>query len=508
MKKIFSLKYQFSLYVIILISIMTASIVLFVRFQEKKALTDEMKLRGEALIKTLAGNVQEIFLTVGSSDLISLSSLVDQIKREKGVFDIWIAKKDGSLIIHSKPEIQKKIDEQAIRGKIFSFKDDVFEHAVKSTTDRIMTLVNVKANSYQISQALMVRGKKLGIVGLNLSKQFIDETVGAAVGKLLLIAFGSIVLGILCTYLLVSVVVHPVHRLAEGASIIGQGDLDHKIEIKSKNEIGLLAWEFNKMTDDLKKAQKNLIEKERMEKEIQIARNIQKSLLPKSVPRIKNYSFGALYRSAKEVSGDYYDFIRVDPEHLGIIVADVSGKGVPAAVIMAITRSIIRSYAPGHLSPYEVFTMVNYLVHQNIYKGMYVTAFYGILNINKNNLTFVKAGHNFLVVYRNKSQKCEIVHTKGTALGLPVSDMFKKMLEEKTVDLNKGDIIFQYSDGISEAINEKGELYTNERLYENITKFAHLDAQGLVNKIDESVSEWIGNHPQSDDITMIAIKIE
>ncbi|MDD5067734.1 MAG: PP2C family protein-serine/threonine phosphatase, partial [bacterium] len=333
-------------------------------------------------------------------------------------------------------------------------------------------------------------------------------TVSRVVKQLLTIATGFILLGILATFFLITIIIKPINKLVLGASVIGKGDLDYKINIKDKNEIGDLASAFNKMTDDLKQAQQNLVEKERMEKEIQIARNIQEALLPKGIPQIKGFSFGALYRSAKEVSGDYYDFIRVDPENLGVIVADVSGKGVPAAVIMAITRSIIRSYAPGHLSPYQVFTTVNYLISKNIYKGMFVTAFYGILNIKNNNLKFVKAGHNYLIVYRSEKNICEIVKSKGMSLGMPNPDKFNQTLEEINISLNKGDVMVQYSDGISEAKNEDGELYTNQRLYDNIRQFARLDAQGLVNKINESVSLWVGTAEQSDDISIVAVKVE
>lgn len=508
MKSKFSLKYQFSLYIVILISIIITSIVLFVRAQEKEALTSEMKLRGNALIKTLAGNVGEIFLTVGSSDLISLSAFVDQIKEEKGVFNIWIAKKNGSLIIHSNPDIQRQVDEHLIKRKKYYFKNTIPLKAIENNSPEILTLFNSEFNSYQISKILMIKNRKIGIVGLNLSKKMVDATINSAIRKLLYISIGSILFGIICTFILVSILVKPINKLAVGAGIIGKGNLDYRIEIDSRNEIGELAQSFNKMTQDLKLAQKQMVEKERIEKEIQIARNIQQSLLPKGIPKINKYSFGALYRSAKEVGGDYYDFIKVDPENLGIVVADVSGKGVPAAVIMAITRSILRSFAPGNLSPYDVLKIVHYLLLQNIYKEMFVTAFYGILNIKNNSLKFVKAGHNYLIIYRAEKKECEIIKSKGTALGITKAERFNKILEEVNIKLQKNDIIVQYSDGVNESMNDKGEMYTNERLYENIKKYGELDAQGLVNKIDETVTLWAKNTPQSDDISIVAVKVE
>lgn len=508
MKSKFGLKYQFSLYIVILIWIIIASIVLFVRAHEKQALTQETHLRGAALIKTMAGSVQEILLTVGRSDLISLSALVDQVKEEKGVFDVWIARENGALILHSNPEVQKIIDQSQLSRKGYFFTDEIGKAALEHEGEAPLVLFNPELNSYQITMTLMVRKKRLGVVGLNLSKKLIDETVSGAVNKLLAIASGFIVLALLLTFFLVSVIVRPINSLVEGAGVIGKGNLDHKIPVRSKNEIGTLARAFNKMTGDLKLAQSSLVEKERMEKEIQISRNIQQALLPRGVPVIKGFSFGALYRSAREVSGDYYDFIRVDPEHLGIVVADVSGKGVPASVIMAITRSIIRSCSPGHLSPYEVFKRVNYLISQNIYKGMFVTAFYGILNIREKKLTFVKAGHNYLIVFRSATQECEIVKSKGMSLGMPDAVKFEKSLEEKSVTLNPGDLFVQYSDGISEAKNEEGELFSNQRLYENVRQFARMDAQGLVNRLDESASLWVGNAEQSDDISIVAVKAE
>jgi serine phosphatase RsbU (regulator of sigma subunit)/anti-sigma regulatory factor (Ser/Thr protein kinase)/transposase len=316
------------------------------------------------------------------------------------------------------------------------------------------------------------------------------------------------IVGMLGLYLLSLIVIRPFRKILEGVHAISTGDLSVKIEMDSQDEFGQLANIFNEMTNRIQDSQKGMMEQERMQKEMQVAQEIQHTLLPAEFPQIEGYEVGATYRAAKEVGGDYYDFFWVDPTTLGIVVADVSGKGVPGSMVMTMIRTAMRLEARGNKSASDVLGKVNTHVTSDMKKGMFVTMFYIILDSRNRSINFASAGHNPMILYRGGTKEVYYLKPKGFPVGidLPEDDMFRKNMALQKVSLQKNDILVIYTDGITEAMNAQKEQFGEERLVQVIKDNAHLTAQEFVEKLNEGIAQFTKGAEQNDDITVVAIK--
>lgn len=245
------------------------------------------------------------------------------------------------------------------------------------------------------------------------------------------------------------------------------------------------------------------VEQKMLEHELAIAEELQSNLLPRRIPQIKGFGLGAYYKPSKEVGGDYYDFIEIDGDHLGILVADVSGKGIPGCIVMAETRVLIRSEAQRTLSPAEVMIKVNSFLNKDIKRGMFVTAFYVILNSRKATLTITSAGHNPMVLWRKPTNTCHLVNTGGLALGIDKGPLFERCIKEQRLQLCEGDRFVLYTDGIIEAMNERNELWGQQNFYRAIRDLAERDSNEFINLLIQRVEKHQGNAPQHDDITLV-----
>ncbi len=254
--------------------------------------------------------------------------------------------------------------------------------------------------------------------------------------------------------------------------------------------------------------QQAIVDQERLRKELKIAQEIQQALLPREFPKIEGYEIGATYRTANEVGGDYYDFIWVDPTTLGIVVADVSGKGVPSSMVMTMIRTALRLEARRNRSASNVLIKVNQHVINDMKTGMFVTMFYIILDSFNRSINFASAGHNPMILYRGSTDEVYFLKPKGFPLGidLPDENMFARTLTLQKVDLEKDDMLVIYTDGVTEAMNPENEQFGEERLVQVIKDSARLTPAEFVEKLNGKLAEFIRGAAQSDDITLVAIK--
>ncbi|MHB8162852.1 MAG: SpoIIE family protein phosphatase [Methanoregula sp.] len=241
--------------------------------------------------------------------------------------------------------------------------------------------------------------------------------------------------------------------------------------------------------------------------ELHIAAEIQQSFLPEVIPQITGFDIAAKSVMAKEVGGDFFDvipfeIIPLEKGTLGIIIADVSGKGVPAALFMALSRIVVRVNALWHRDPAKAIFDANNIIAQDSKAGMFVTLFYGILSEKNQALTYVNAGHNPPVVFRSRDGSLEELMPTGIVLGA----VENRKYFSRSIGIGTGDIIVMYTDGITESINTREEMYGEERLYSIIRMHSRLPAQEILMRILESVQEFTGDMPQFDDITLMVIK--
>jgi len=252
---------------------------------------------------------------------------------------------------------------------------------------------------------------------------------------------------------------------------------------------------------------RRITERERMQKELEIARHVQMKLLPKESPRLPGYDVAGICIPATEVGGDYFDFISLGRGKLGIAVGDVSGKGVSAAIYMTLTKGILQSHVGFNDSPVTVLGRVNSLIYRTIEKGIFVSLFYAVLDTTARQLIYSRAGHNPGILLKQDSDDFESLHPPGMALGLDEGELFSSIIEENTVSLTVGDVLVFYTDGITEAMNVREEEYGEERLMKCISDNSHLPSKQMVDQITADVSRFAGAQPQHDDITLVVMRV-
>jgi sigma-B regulation protein RsbU (phosphoserine phosphatase) len=252
---------------------------------------------------------------------------------------------------------------------------------------------------------------------------------------------------------------------------------------------------------------KDIVLQQRNEEQLKIAQEIQLRLIPSDLPRIPGLSIGAEYRAAQEVGGDYFNFYRIDHDHLGIVVLDVAGKGVPGALLMAITGTLLKMATARSNSPAWVLNEVNAALSNEMRKGLYVTATYGVLRLSTLQFTLVSAGHPDIIVVRDRDLSCEKHKPRGAAIGLLRPNRFRTVMEQETIQLDVGDALLLYTDGVIEAMNDRDEQFGEERLCETAKAHSREGARRMAAEIVKAVTTHAGSTPQYDDITVVTLRI-
>jgi len=348
----------------------------------------------------------------------------------------------------------------------------------------------------------------LGWVQIGINERSLEGRIGSAQAELAGVALVILVLGCLLAFVLIGIFVRPIQVLSDNVRAIGEGAMVAEVGGSGNEEIDEIARAFNEITAKFRAAQGNLVEQERLQKEMQVAQEIQQSLLPRKVPDLEGYEIGALYRAAKEVGGDYYDFLQVDERTVGVVVADVSGKGVPGSLVMTMIRTALRMEARGNRSASDVMARMNSFVTEDMKKGMFVTMFYVVLDSVNRIVTYASAGHNPMILYRGGSDSTYFLKPKGIPVGIdaPDAELFKKTISVERLTLRQDDMIVIYTDGITEAMNPSREQFGEGRLLAAIKRYGHLTAEEFAQSLDREIHDFTSGALQNDDITLVAIK--
>jgi len=302
-----------------------------------------------------------------------------------------------------------------------------------------------------------------------------------------------------------------VHELFMGTERVRQGDFTHRITITTKDQLGELAGSFNQMTGSIENLLLTAAEKKRMEEELRIARHIQMSLLPRGPLDMPGLGVTALCVPAREVGGDYYDFFPLGRERLGVLIADVAGKGTSAALYMAELKGLVLSLSQIYHSPRQLLIEANRILSENLDSRSFITMTYAVIDVANGTMTYSRAGHTPLIYLpANGNSGAQVLVPNGMVLGLRIdgaAEMFSKLLEEKQISLHTGDIIVFYTDGITEAMNATSELFGESRLSRIVEEHGHLESGELRERILREIEAFVGSADQHDDMTMILIKI-
>jgi sigma-B regulation protein RsbU (phosphoserine phosphatase) len=304
-----------------------------------------------------------------------------------------------------------------------------------------------------------------------------------------------------------------VHELFMGTERVRLGDFAHRIKIETKDQLGELAGSFNQMTGSIENLLQTAAEKKRLEEELRIARQIQMSLLPRGPLDMPGLGVTALCVPAREVGGDYYDFFRLSHGRLGVLIADVSGKGTSAALYMAELKGLVLSLSQIYDSPRKLLIEANHILAENLDSRSFITMSYAVIDLAAGIMTYARAGHTPLIYLPGAASPrrgAQVLVPNGMVVGLQIDGAaakFDELLEEQQIRLDVGDVIVFYTDGITEAMNSKSDLFGESRLSRIVEEHGHLESGELRERILREIEAFVGSADQHDDMTMVLIKV-
>jgi len=304
-------------------------------------------------------------------------------------------------------------------------------------------------------------------------------------------------------------ITNAVHELFVGTERVQQGDFTHRIRVESQDQLGDLADSFNRMSGSMEHLLHVQREKQRLDDELRIAREIQRSLLPTCAPSIPGLSIADLCEPAREVGGDYYDFFDLGPRRLGVLMADVSGKGTSAALYMSELKGLMLALSHTERSPRQLLRTVNHLLSEHLDNRSFITATYAVIDLDAMTLTYSRAGHTPLIVAADGV--AHVLIPDGMVLGLRIpgaADRFDAILEERCRRLVAGDLIVLYTDGITEAMNPSGDFFGDDALTRLLASATDRDAAAVRERVVRDVRAFVGDAEPHDDMTMVVIKVD
>jgi len=299
-----------------------------------------------------------------------------------------------------------------------------------------------------------------------------------------------------------------VHALSLGTERLRRGDFDHPIRVGSRDQLGELAGSFNHMASGIKDLLRQQAEKERLEEELRIARQIQMSLLPpQGAISLAGLRIAALCIPAAEVGGDYYDLLPLSDSRMGVLVADVSGKGTSAALYMAELKGVVLSLSRIYESPARLLVEANRILSANMDSRSFITMTYAVVDTAAGSMKYARAGHNPIIQLEAHSGATRILAPQGLGLGIDRGLRFEEILEEAEVRLVSGDVFLFFTDGLSEAMNESSELFGEGRLRGIIEQSDRLGSEEIKERILAEIRSFVGGAAQHDDMTLVVLKV-
>ncbi len=339
-------------------------------------------------------------------------------------------------------------------------------------------------------------------------------------GQILLLALGAVgVLFLLIQgvaiamgFVLARSITGAVHELFVGTERVRRGDFTHPVAVTSEDQLGELAASFNAMTASIDDLLAQKAEKERMEQELRIARDIQMSLLPQGPLAIPGLQLEAYCEPAREVGGDYYDVLPLDAHRFAVLIADVAGKGTSAALYMAELKGIVLSLSQSHHSPRQILVDANRIVSRHLDSRSFITMLYGVVDVRAGTFTYARAGHCPLIHVPGAGADREprVLAPGGLVLGLQIDDgqTFERLLEEATIQIGPGDVVLLFTDGLSEAMNAEGDCFGETRLGALVAAQADTPFEGLGRRILDEVRAFAAHTAQQDDMTMVMLRVD
>jgi serine phosphatase RsbU (regulator of sigma subunit) len=341
-------------------------------------------------------------------------------------------------------------------------------------------------------------------VAYHVNYENLDALIRTDAIRIILLAVLAMAIGLILAIFISNRITRPIKKLKKSSEIIATGDFEHRVNIKTHDELEILGNSFNRMAADLDKSTKALVYKERVAKELELAKKIQNGLIPKEIPKLEGLDISAGIVPAEEIGGDVYDFLKRDENNTLFYLGDVTGHGVPSGILGSIANAMFYSHL-NQPNIKEIMVEVNRVLKAKSPPNMFITLCLLNWAEDKKKLSYVNAGHEQIIRFNSSDKSVELLKGGGIALGM-FPDI-NKMIQKQDVPIEKGDCAVLYSDGIPEAWRSEKEQYGMDRFKEAIQKYGTLkSATEIRNAILKEVSDFIGDHKRMDDITIMVIK--
>lgn len=449
------------------------------------------------------GETGTTFVLGKTGDLVAYSSFMEDVEEHNGLYNAF---EDH----FADPEnVRKKIDDcvsgdgEAFHAVLDGKEIYMTARAIPSTGWLICTAINAEEITEPIGKVTAQSDQLFAGANAKMKDEF-----RALIIKVI-IAFAMIALVVaVVEYFISRTISKPIIKLTDTVKNTGEGDFDRKSDIDTRDEIGDLARGFNKMQDDLKLYTENLktvtAEKERIGAELNVATQIQADMLPRIFPPFPQKNEIDLFASmtpAKEVGGDFYDFFLIDENRLALVIADVSGKGVPAALFMVISKTLIKNRTMQGGTPAQILADVNNQLCEGNDANMFVTCWLGILDLSTGVMTAASAGHEFPAIC-GPDKKFELLKDRH---GLALAAMEDSRYRDYEIRLERGGSIFVYTDGVPEATDAGNEMFGPDRMLESLNRSSDNNPEVFIKEVGSALKEFTGEAPRFDDVTMVGL---
>ncbi|MCU0847855.1 MAG: SpoIIE family protein phosphatase [Spirochaetes bacterium] len=494
----FSLRIKFSLAIIGLATFIILTITLFVIWREWNLLENQIIQFVEREVVHLSNTAQQSI----NVDELAMFSAVNDLKKIPYIKYAFVMGADDTVIQYFDRRQKRAMGELLNDGVDRRLKNRTGDESIKIIAyDDPGGIGDISDFSKIVTSK--VTGRKIGAVVIGLSDIIIRNEVANLLMVIIPISLIFLGLSIIGSIVLASITIKPVRELSRGAAIIGAGNLDYKIGISTSDELGQLAREFNLMTSMIKTAREKEIESRILDEQLEMARDIQEGLNPMGFYEKAGIQIKGFTRAAKGVGGDYFDYKDIDENRVGALISDVSGKGVPASLVMVMIRTVFTSYiSRGDVDCSSVASAINDALSADFAIDKFATLFFMIYDRKTEELSFANAGHGPLYCYRAETRTCTATRIEDVPIGI----MDEVRYKQARIKLNPGDMIVLNTDGITEMRNTEKEEYGLSRLLKNLLEKNYMNASDFVDFLVQDVDGFRGEANPHDDMTILVLK--
>jgi sigma-B regulation protein RsbU (phosphoserine phosphatase) len=493
-----------------LITLVLVSIGIYITKTQTEELTQSILTNAKNEIKNFGFRSARVILDL---DDLALSDNLQSMKNMPGYVYGKVMNPVTKAVKVDMFEEKYSEEKDAVTRTVEAINDEVFNE-IKGINDTLIKEVEYKKRdvkffiiSYPIYHPFIKKDPPvLGIVQTVVSNEVITEKVKKNTRNLAYTTIVFWLIGGVGAILLARFIVKPINILVAGAKIVGEGNLDFKVPVTTHDELGVLADQFNKMTDGLKVAQEAKQEQALMNDQVRQAKEIQEGMNPMVLLDTDDFQVNGFTRAAKGVGGDYFDFQQLKNGKLVLLISDVSGKGISASLVMVLIKTVVSTYLHFFetIRPNSILTAINKIIASQAHIDKFATMMFTIYDPASRLMQFTNGGQGPLLVYRAADKVCTVSKQAGLPLGIDIDNDY--LISQ--IQLKKGDMIILYTDGISEAYDTKKNEYSMERLRKKILEYADLNVDQIVKNIISDVDQFATGAEQHDDMTLVIFKIK